>query len=86
VYIGHIMKTLQKHIGGEVGGHTITLHGKVSVENVDWLETVTKATYDLKEEKEIKIKDKGNVMIIGYTDNKNDKEIILDEPVVVKAN
>lgn len=85
VYWSYDEKAAEAH-WGEAGGHTITLHGKVSVENVDWLETVTKATYDLKEEKEIKIKDKGNVLIIGYTDNKNVREIILDQPVVVKAN
>jgi hypothetical protein len=71
---------------GESGGHSITLHAKVSVENVDWLTTVYDSAYGLKEEKEIRIKNNGNVMIIGFHDDEINKYIELENgPLVVKA-
>ena len=55
------------------GGRSITLHGKVSVENVDWLLTAEASAYYLKEEKELRVKDGGKVLIIGFNDDKLDK-------------
>lgn len=67
------------------GGHKITLHGQVSIDNVDWVETLRKNAYSLKEEKEIKIKDNGDVMIIGYYDEVIKKFKDFEVPIVVTA-
>lgn len=70
---------------GNSAGHKITLHAKVSVEDVDWGETVYKNAYGLKEEKEIRVKDGAKVMMIGYHDDVIDKDFAFEEPIVVKA-
>jgi len=67
------------------GGHEITLHGKVSVENVDWEETLYKSAYGLSEEHELRVKDNGAVKIVGFYDNVIKKYVELEEPMVVKA-
>lgn len=69
----------------ESGGHEITLHGKVSVENVDWETSIYASCYYLNEEREIRVNAGGFVMIVGYRDDEIDKYIEFDEPFVVKA-
>lgn len=66
-------------------GHSITLIGKVSTNDVDWEETMYKSAYNLREEREIRIKDQGAVMVTGFHDDVIDKEYIFDEPFVVKT-
>ena len=69
----------------EFRGYDITLHGKATTENIDWKNSLYKNVYTLKYEKEIQLKDKSFIMIVGFHDNKNNKYVKLDEPIVVKA-
>lgn len=70
---------------GESGGYSITLHGKVSVEDVDWSETLYRSAYGLKEEREIRMNDGGKILILGYHDDEIDKFIQFEEPYLVKV-
>jgi hypothetical protein len=70
---------------GTSGAHSIRLHGFISVENVDWYETMWKNVTHLKDEKEIRTINNGNIMIVGYHDNENDQYVKLERPVVVKT-
>lgn len=64
----------------------LILCGKVAVQDVDWVETVYKNGYYLNEEKEVRIKDGGKVLIYAMkmaTDNY--KELEMENPVVVPS-
>jgi hypothetical protein len=70
---------------GNSAGHSITLHGKISVEDVDWYDTTWKNAYHLRDEKEIRTKNDSKIMIVGFHDNKTDQYVELDDAVVVKT-
>lgn len=61
----------------------LILYGKVAVQDVDWIDTIYKNGYNLREENEISIK--GNVLIYAIEDDKTGKVIKLDTPSVVQA-
>ena len=58
----------------------IKMHAKVRPDDVDWPETLFKNTYDLKDEKEIRVKDGGLVKVIGFM--QDDKYVDIDPKVV----
>jgi hypothetical protein len=70
---------------GDSSGHSITLHAQVSVDNVDWPETLTKNAGSLRDEKEIRIKDTGAVLLAGFHDDEIEKYYPFDEPIVVRV-
>lgn len=70
---------------GESGGYSITLHGKVAVEDVDWSETLYRSAYGLKEECEIRMKDGSKILVTGYHDDETDKFHEFEEPYLVKV-
>lgn len=69
----------------EFRDYDITLHGKATTESIDWKNSLYKNVYTLKCEKEIQLKDKSSIMIVGFHDNKSNKYVKLDEPIVVKV-
>jgi hypothetical protein len=86
VYWSWDEKSAQTYWGSSTGGKlSLTLCGRVSIEDVDWPDTIYKNGYYLKEEKEIRIKDKGNVLIYGYKLGNEKKVIELETPFVVPA-
>lgn len=70
---------------GESGGHELILHAMVRPEDVDWTETLFKSAYGLREEREIRVKNGGSVMVVGVEDPKAGKIVELEEPIVVKV-
>ncbi len=70
---------------GVSGGHSITLHGKLATQDVDWNGTLYQNAGDLAEECEIRTIENGNVMIVGFTDDTLNKYYPLEEPIVVST-
>lgn len=88
----------EPHWGTTKDSVYITLHAKVRPEDVDWPETLYKNTYDLKDEREVRIKDNSQVMVIGFEvlnadkgsvgqlkNRKNGTYVALEQPKVVKV-
>lgn len=67
------------------GGHSITLHGKISTENIHWNETLIMNGIMFNEEKEIRTINNGNIMIVDFHDDTINKTIQLEQPYVVKT-
>ena len=66
-------------------GHSITLHGTVSIENVNWERTIEMNAGSFTEEKEIRLNENGSVMIIGFYDNILKKYYDFETPYIVKT-
>lgn len=66
-------------------GHTITLHGFVSVEDVDWPMTLQLNAGHLTEEREIRMLPNSRVMIVGFNDETIDKYVKLERKIIVKT-
>jgi hypothetical protein len=66
-------------------GDTYILYGKVKPENVNWARTIYKSAWELREEKEIEINKKGEVLIYAIGEWENKMRVTNIKPIVVPA-
>lgn len=82
VYWSYDEKEAESHCGSYCE-NTYLLHGKVKPEYVNWVGTLYKSAYNLKQEREIELKEGTEILIYKITLYTNDKEIPLKNEIVV---